>query len=242
MEDRVERHARKIRKRRLFGLEVDRDLARACRLNLKLDDAEPSNVFCTDFLRHPESWSRKGRAHKVFPHGAYGHLDVVFTNPPFGQRPTNGEMREGSAYEFPGPDDVQAGITAPAECVYLDSVLRFVRSGGYLAVVLSSGILDRRSYRHYRLPMLSNSRLIACVDLPETTFAADGRARRASLLVLQRTTVVPEAQTRDQEVFEARPRTSGWTGAVSRSTRSVQTARNAWTMTESRSRTMRLRP
>ena len=206
---RVERRVRKIGRRRLFGLEVDRDLVQACRLNLEMHDAEPSNVLCTDFLRQPESWCRKGKARKVFPYGPYGHLDVVFTNPPFGQRARVGEMRDRKVYEFPGPDDVQAGVIAPAECVYLDTLLRFVRSGGYLAAVLPRGILDRRSYRHYRLPLLSRSRLIACVDLPETTFAANGRVGAASLLVLQRGNIFPQPQMRDDEVFEARPRTSG---------------------------------
>lgn len=97
----------------------------------------------------------------------------------------------------------------PAERLFVETALRFVKPGGYLAIVLPDGILNNPGLRYLRSWVLERSRLIASVDLPKTTFAAGGGVNNPSLLLLQRHRETDGPPRRDYEVFMARPRTSG---------------------------------
>lgn len=202
--DRARARVRQVCDGNLFGLDINPNLVRTCQMNLVLHGDGSSNVYRVDSVRRPGEWSDEAR--QQIP---YGEIDVLFTNPPFGGRATIDDAHVLSQYELPAWEASKARSAMPAERLFVETALRFVKPGGYLAIVLPDGILNNPGLRYLRSWLLDRSRLVASVDLPKTTFAAGGGVNNPSLLLVQRTldTSAPSAQ--DYEVFMARPRTSG---------------------------------
>ena len=103
----------------------------------------------------------------------------------------------------------------PAEQLFVEAALKFVKPGGYLVIVLPDGILNNPGLRFIRTWLLKRSRLIASIDLPKTTFKTSGGINNPSVLVVQRFTS-EEARNADDgiltepyPVFMAAPETSG---------------------------------
>lgn len=203
-EERARARVRQVCDTNLFGLDINPNLVRTCQMNLVLHGDGSSNVFRVDSVRRPGEWSDQAR--QRIP---YGEIDVLFTNPPFGGRATIDDTHVLSQYELPGWEATKARSSMPAERLFVETALRFVKPGGYLAIVLPDGILNNPGLRYLRSWVLGRSRLIASVDLPKTTFAAGGGVNNPSLLLLQRYRETDGPPRRDYEVFMARPRTSG---------------------------------
>ena len=76
----------------------------------------------------------------------------------------------------------------PAEQLFVEGALKYVKRGGYLAIVLPRSIANNPGLKFIRKWLLRNARLVASIDLPKETFAEGGGVPNPSVLVLQRFT------------------------------------------------------
>ena len=196
--------------RNMFGLDINPFLVRTSQMNLVLHGDGASNVFRADSVRSPGEWDEEAR--REVPYGA---SDVVFTNPPFGGNAQIDDSHILDQYELPHWDTQNRRNSLPAEQLFVEAALKYVRPGGYMAIVLPDGILNNPGLRFIRSWLLQRSRLIASVSLPKTTFKASGGVNNPSLLLVQKFTNEQVFQAtsgvidRAYNVFMAAPETAG---------------------------------
>ncbi len=119
-----------------------------------------------------------------------------------------------SAYELSTFGITGTRTSLPAEQLFVESALHFLKPGGRLAIVLPDSILNNPGLEFIRRWLLRRTRIIASVDLPKETFATSGGVPNPSVLVLQKLTReearIAEAGALDNyEIFMAIPQTAG---------------------------------
>ena len=212
-EVRARQRVREVCQRNLFGLDINPHLVRTCQMNLVLHGDGSSNVFRADSVRTPGEWDEDAR--RGVP---YGKVDLLVTNPPFGGDAKIDDAHILSQYELPAWDRRDAMSAMPAEQLFVETALRFLKPGGHLVIVLPDGILNNPGLRYIRLWLLRRAKMIASVDLPKSTFAASGGVNNPSVLIVQRLSATA-ARNADRgvidtayEMFFSAPRTSGLSG------------------------------
>ena len=188
---------------RTFGLDINPHLVRACRMNLALHGDGRSNAHRANSAALPGEWDAAAR-HAV-PHG---EIDVVLTNPPFGSRVRVDDPHLLSSFELPKWGRAGTRSAMPPEQLFVEAALRFLRPGGLLAIVLPRGILNNPSCQFMRTWLLARTRIVAVIDLPETTFATSQGVNHPSLLLVQKA-ATGELPAVDYEIFMSCPATSG---------------------------------
>lgn len=206
-------HARQrlkdVCKGNLFGLDINPELVKTCQMNLVLHGDGSSNVHRVNSVQTPGEWS--DRARMEVPHGK---VDVVLTNPPFGGLAKIDDQHVLERYELPSWERKNALTSMPAERLFIEAALRFLKPGGYLLIVLPDGILNNPNAKEVRSWLLVRARLVAVIDLPSTTFAASKGLNNPSLVVAQRYSMQESEKVEQNgpdsyEVFMATPKTSG---------------------------------
>ena len=103
----------------------------------------------------------------------------------------------------------------PAEQLFVETALGFVKSGGYLVIVVPDGIVNNPGLQYIRSWLLKRSRIVASVGLPKTTFKASGGINNPTVLIVQKLSP-DEAKSADSGILEATynvfmstPRTAG---------------------------------
>ena len=181
-EERARRRVNSVCTQNLFGLDIGRKLVRACQMNLVLHGDGSSNIFRADSTRSPGEWDSLARQKIPF-----GKLDIVFTNPPFGG---GGKIDDGHVlgqYELPSWEKRKSPRSSmPAEQLFVEAALRFVKPGGHLVIVLPDGIVNNPGLRFIRSWLLRRTRIVASVGLPKTTFASSKGINNPTVLVLQK--------------------------------------------------------
>ena len=210
--ERARRRVRDTCNLNLFGLDINPFLVRTCQMNLVLHGDGSSNVSRADSVRSPGEWDDEPR--RKIP---YGRADIVFTNPPFGGKAKIDDAHILDQHELSRWESNDPRSVLPAEQLFVEAALKFVKPRGYLAIVLPDGILNNPGLKFIRSWLLKRSKLIASVDLPKTTFKASGGVNNPSVLVVQKLTR-EEAQQADKgiidtayQVFMATPQTAGIT-------------------------------
>ena len=194
----------------MYGLDINPFLVRTCQMNLVLHGDGSSNVFRADSVRSPGEWDDEAR--RKIP---YGEADVVFTNPPFGGNAQIDDAHILDKFELPLWDTESKRNVLPAEQLFVEAALKFVRPGGYMAIVLPDGILNNPGLRFIRTWLLKRSKLIASVSLPKTTFKASGGVNNPSLVLVKKftnedvTRAAAGVMDTPYEIFMAIPHTAG---------------------------------
>ena len=151
-EVRARQRVRDVCQRNLFGLDINPHLVRTCQMNLVLHGDGSSNVFRADSVRTPGEWDDDAR--RRVP---YGKVDLLVTNPPFGGDAKIDDAHVLSQYELPAWDRKDPVSAMPAEQLFVETALRFLRPGGYLVIVLPDGILNNPGLRYIRLVALAKN-------------------------------------------------------------------------------------
>lgn len=196
-EERTRRRIHQVCTQNLFGLDINPTLVRTCQMNLVLHGDGSSNIFRVDSVRSPGEWGAEVR--QAIP---YGKVDVLFTNPPFGGQ---GKIDDGhilSRYELTAWDASSARSSMPAEQLFIETALKFVKPGGYLVIVVPDGIVNNPGLHFIRSWLLRRTRILASIGLPKTTFAASKGINNPTVLVAQKLSP-QEAQQADAGVLQA---------------------------------------
>ena len=181
---RVAARVKELAERNLFGMDINPFLVRTTQMNLVMHGDGSANVFQGDSLVSPGEWEDDG-ARQVLRQGTF---DIVVTNPPFGGQANIDDPHVLSRFELPDMESRDTRRLMPAEQLFVEGALKYVKPGGHLVIVLPRSISNNPGLKFIRKWILGNARLVASIDLPKETFAEGGGVPNPCVLILQRMT------------------------------------------------------
>jgi type I restriction enzyme M protein len=207
---RVAARVKEIAERNLCGMDINPFLVRTTQMNLVMHGDGSVNVFPGDSLASPGEWDNEDARKRIIP----GSFDICVTNPPFGGKAIIDDPHILSRYELPTFQAVTQRSSMPAEQLFVEAALKYVKPSGYLAIVLPDSILNNPSLEFIRGWLFRRARIIASVDMPKETFADSGGVPNPSVLLVQRLArddiKLAEANALGEyDVFMSIPKTAG---------------------------------
>lgn len=188
----------------LFGIEISDQISRVAKMNMIIHDDGHTNVVTFDGLFQidhiAETTGNKGFKADSF--------DFIVTNPPFGSIAKQSEkayMKTDSNtapyYDFSlkemnwvdasikGKHTATGRENQSTEVLFIEQCYKFLKAGGYLAMVVPDGILTNSSSQYVRDNIEEKFRIIAVVSLPQTAFTNTGAGVKSSVIFLKKHTV-----------------------------------------------------
>jgi type I restriction enzyme M protein len=185
----------------LFGIEINDQISRVAKMNMIIHDDGHTNVVTYDGLFQidhiADVKNNKGFAENSF--------DYIVTNPPFGSIVKQSEksyMQVDKAtapyYNFAtkemnwidaklkGKHTATGRENQSTEILFIEQCYKFLKEGGYLAVVVPDGILTNSSSQYVRNGIEEKFRIVAVVSLPQTAFTNTGAGVKSSVMFLKK--------------------------------------------------------
>ena len=169
--NRVGVRVKELAERNLVGMDINPFLVRTTQMNLVMHGDGSANVFQRDSLAAPGEWEDEMARGKV----KQGVYDIVMTNPPFGGKAHIDDPHILSRYDLPALESKDTRRLMPAEQLFVEGALKYVKRGGFLAIVLPRSILNNPGLRFIRKWLLQHTRIVASVDLPKEVICGRGR-------------------------------------------------------------------
>lgn len=175
----------------LYGIEISEQISRAAKMNMIIHDDGHTNVITSDGLVSDETIFAK-TSNQGFK---YGTFDFIITNPPFGSTIRQSEQAYLKTYQLGKKEEDWLAVKAQpentrdgqsTEVLFIEQDYKFLKEGGYLAIVLPDGILTNSSIQYVRTQIEDWFRILAVVSMPQTAFAANGAGVKSSVLFLQK--------------------------------------------------------
>ena len=182
--NRVGIRIKELAEQNIFGMDINPFLVRTTQMNLVMHGDGSANVFQGDSLASPGEWEDEFARNKI----KQGSFDIVVTNPPFGGQANVDDPHTLSRYELSILESKDTRNFMPAEQLFVESALKYVKHGGLLAIVLPRSIANNPGLMFIRKWLIKNTRIVASIDLPKETFAEGGGVPNPSVLILQRLT------------------------------------------------------
>lgn len=188
--DRVARFA----SNHIVGIDFNPNLVKASKMNMVMNNDGAGGLYQGNSLASPATWEKGLRERDLM-----GKVDLVFTNPPFGSKipiddPAILEKFElGHTWSYDKTGDIWAKTATlqksqPPEILFIERCVQFLKPGtGRLAMVLPDGILGAPGLGYVREWILTNTSVLASIDLHPDTFQPSVSVQ-TSVLVLQRKT------------------------------------------------------
>ena len=177
----------------LFGIEINEQISRAAKMNMIIHDDGHTNVITSDGLV-PDQTIFERTANKGF---TYGTFDFIITNPPFGSTIRQTEQAYLKTYQLGKKDEDWLAVKAQpettrenqsTEVLFIEQDYKFLKPGGFLAIVIPDGILTNSSLQYLRNLIEDWFRIVAVVSMPQTAFSANGAGVKSSVIFLQKWT------------------------------------------------------
>lgn len=163
-------------KNNLYGIEINDQIARVCKMNMIIHDDGHTNIISTDSLRNIDEINK---IHKGFKKDKF---DIIVTNPPFGAVIKSTEKDYLEKYELGKGKKNQK-----TEILFIERCLEFLKSGtGKMAIVLPDGILTNSSLQYVRDFLMEKSQILAIVSLPQFAFTHFGAGVKSSLVFVRK--------------------------------------------------------
>lgn len=196
----------------LFGIEISEGIARTAKMNMIIHDDGHTNVIAFDGLESIDTMREKSK-NNGFKADSF---DFIITNPPFGSKVKFVEKRYLENYELGkkgenwidvklkglsthvklantlenddevGKDKRPTRDQQTTEVLFIEQCHRFLKPGGYLAMVIPDSILTNSSMQYVRDWIEERWRIVAVVSLPQFAFAANGAGVKSSVLFLKK--------------------------------------------------------
>jgi type I restriction enzyme M protein len=175
----------------LFGIEINEQISRAAKMNMIIHDDGHTNVITADGLldEHELEKATKNDGFK------YGNFDFIVTNPPFGSIVRQTEKAYLREYKLGRKEEDWLAVAAKpetnresqsTEVLFIEQCNRFLKEGGYLAIVIPDSILTNSSLQYVRDKIEDMFRIVAIISLPQSAFAANGAGVKSSVLFLKK--------------------------------------------------------
>lgn len=177
----------------MFGIEINEQISRAAKMNMIIHDDGHTNVITSDGLV-PDQTIFERTANKGF---TYGTFDFIITNPPFGSTIRQTEQAYLKTYQLGKKDEDWLAVKAQpettrenqsTEVLFIEQDYKFLKPGGFLAIVIPDGILTNSSLQYLRNLIEDWFRIVAVVSMPQTAFSANGAGVKSSVMFLQKWT------------------------------------------------------
>lgn len=187
--DRHKKYWHDFAEKKLYGIEINEQIARTAKMNMIIHDDGHTNVIASDGLLKSEVLTE---INKGF---AYNSFDFIITNPPFGSAVKQTEKSYLHQYKFGNKDvswldtknsAVQNRDTQNTEVLFIEQDYNFLKEGGFLAIVIPDGILTNSTMQYVRDSIEEWYRIVAVVSMPQTAFTATGAGVKSSVLFLRK--------------------------------------------------------
>lgn len=185
------KHWHDFAEKNLYGIEISEQISRAAKMNMIIHDDGHTNVITSDGLVSDETILAKTNNSGF----KYGTFDFIITNPPFGSTIRQSEQAYLKTYQLGKkeedwlavktmPENIRDGQST--EVLFIEQDYKFLKEGGYLAIVLPDGILTNSSMQYVRTQIEDWFRIVAVVSMPQTSFTANGAGVKSSVLFLKK--------------------------------------------------------
>ena len=171
----------------LFGLDINKSIARIAKMKLLLEANGKTNVFCVNSLEDLDTLKLSLSQTDGF--------DLVLANPPFGAKITNSSTLSkfdlGHKWSNHNGEYHQTKSVYPnqnAEILFIERCLQLLKEGGRMAIVLPNGNFENPSLEYLRYYIKLKAKILAIVNLPQETFIPFGTGVKTSLLFLEKET------------------------------------------------------
>lgn len=169
-------HWHKFAMNNIYGIEINDQIARVCKMNMIIHDDGHTNIISTDALR---DFKEINDIHKGFKKD---HFDLILTNPPFGAVVKRTEKDYLDKYELG-----RGRKNQKTEILFIERCIDFVKpKTGKIAIVLPDGILTNSSLQYVRDFIMERCQILAIVSLPQFAFTHFGAGVKSSLVFLRR--------------------------------------------------------
>lgn len=177
----------------LYGIEISEQISRAAKMNMIIHDDGHTNVITSDGLVSDKTIIAKTNNQGF----KYGTFDFIITNPPFGSTVRQSEQAYLKTYQLGKKEEDWLAVATPpqntrdgqsTEVLFIEQDYKFLKEGGYLAIVLPDGILTNSSMQYVRTQIEDWFRIVAVVSMPQTAFMANGAGVKSSVLFLKKWT------------------------------------------------------
>ena len=177
----------------LYGIEISEQISRAAKMNMIIHDDGHTNVITSDGLVSDETIITKTNNQGF----KYGTFDFIITNPPFGSTVRQSEQAYLKTYQLGKNEEDWVAVATPpqnirdgqsTEVLFIEQDYKFLKEGGFLAIVLPDGILTNSSMQYVRTQIEDWFRIVAVVSMPQTAFMANGAGVKSSVLFLKKWT------------------------------------------------------
>ena len=190
-------------KKRLFGIEVNKEIAHVAKMNMIFHNDDHTNIIITDALEELDR-IRERTGNNEFKEQSF---DLILTTPPFGAMLSLSKNPYLEDYELWNQMN-KAGRKRPRknqriEIFFIERIWNFLKPGtGRAAVIIPDGILTNSSLQGVRDFLLKRFQINAVVPLATTTFTQ--AAIGVSVVFLRRRTD-GEKPNDDEAIFMALP-------------------------------------
>jgi type I restriction enzyme M protein len=175
--------------KRLFGIELNSEIARICKMNMILHGDGHTNIVANDALVDPTALAGLNRGIQM------GQFDVLITNVPFGGKLNLAAHPYISTYPALGNTYAETKTkgrvkrprkTQKSEILFLERIWQFLRPGGRCAVIVPDGILTNAQTGYVRDFLDDHFQTLAIVSLPIETFTHYEANVKASILFMRK--------------------------------------------------------
>lgn len=174
------RHWHSFAEKKLFGIEINDQIARVCKMNMIIHDDGHTNVIGHDALDDLSNMQ------KINPEFKENSFDLILSNPPFGATIKAKEVNYIKKYVL-GKNDGKERKTQKSEILFIERCIQLAKKGtGKIAIVVPEGIMTNSSLQYVRDYVLEQCELEASISLPESAFSHFGAGVKSSLLFLRR--------------------------------------------------------
>jgi len=184
----------------IFGLDINKRIAKIAEMKFLLDSNSQPNIVCQNGLQDLEELKIHFNNQQLA-----NNFDLVLANPPFGTVGKISQTNVLSKFDL-GFKWLQAkGETKyqktrhlqnaqVPEILFIERCLQFLKEGGRLGIVLPNGHFENPSLEYLRYYIKHKARILAVVNLPQETFIPFGTGIKASLLFLQKETLIDKSK------------------------------------------------
>lgn len=165
----------------LYGIEINDQIARVCKMNMIIHDDGHTNIIAFDSL---EQFEKIEEHHKKFSPNSF---DYILTNPPFGATVKSTEKDEGFLEQYNLGAKTAKRKNQKTEILFIERCLDFLKSGtGIMGIVLPDSITINSSLQYVRDYIIENTQVIAIISLPDIAFSHYGANVKTSLLFVRK--------------------------------------------------------
>lgn len=185
----------------IFGIDVDPRLVKLGKAYMSIMGDGKSNIVEADSLKHDSLWNGTAREvliDKNSDDGGIRKVDKILSNPPFGTK-TEVQIKDKEIlkqYDLGRKWKKISGTNTwektdrikptPKQILFIENnIVRFLKKGGQMAIVLPDGILGNPTYGYIRQWIQEKTIIKAIIDCPTKTFAPYTMVK-TSVLILEK--------------------------------------------------------